>query len=149
MRFDDIPLDWTDFRLTFRQTADILRRFDALEAAEHEQLLALGRDGHALEPLVRRWYAATSGVDGPADDDARGRAPEGAPASLDQVLVLAMRPFLARCAEALAPRADLLAWAHGHCPVCGWEPDFAVIMPNAERRLICGRCVAQWAFGRR
>ncbi|HEX3703555.1 MAG TPA: formate dehydrogenase accessory protein FdhE [Vicinamibacterales bacterium] len=144
VRFDDIPLDWTDFRLTFRQTADILRRFEALDASEHEQILALGRDGNALEPLVRRWYAATSGVDGPGIDDARSRAPEGAPASLDQVLVLAIRPFLARCAEALMPRADLNSWAHGHCPVCGWEPDFAVIMPNAERRLICGRCVAHW-----
>jgi len=29
VRFTDIPLDWTDFRLTFRQTAEILRRFDA------------------------------------------------------------------------------------------------------------------------
>ena len=27
------------------------------------------------------------------------------------------------------------------------EPDFAVIMPDASRRLICGRCVAQWSFG--
>ncbi len=24
VRFDDIPLDWSDFRLTLRQTADIL-----------------------------------------------------------------------------------------------------------------------------
>jgi hypothetical protein len=29
LRFEDIPLDWTDFRLVFRQTADVLRRFDA------------------------------------------------------------------------------------------------------------------------
>src|SRR6185312_1542437 len=90
VRFDDIPLDWTDFRLTFRQTADILRRFDAIDAAEHEQILALGRDGNALEPLVRRWYTATSGVDGPEVDEARPRTPEGAPPSLDQVLVLAI-----------------------------------------------------------
>jgi FdhE protein len=148
VRFADIPLDWSDFRLAYRQTADILRRFEAIEPAEHEQILAMGRDGNALEPLVRRWYIATSGVDGPASDDARNRAPEGAPPSLDQVLVLAIRPFLARCAEVLTQRADLLAgWAHGHCPFCGWEPDFAVITPTADRRLICGRCVAQWAFG--
>jgi hypothetical protein len=144
VRFDDIPLDWTDFRLTFRQTADILRRFDAIDASDHEQILALGRDGNALEPLVRRWYTATSGVDGADAADAGSRAPEGAPPSLDQVLVLAIRPFLARCAEALMPREELRAWAQGHCPVCGWEPDFAAIMPNAERRLICGRCLAQW-----
>jgi Protein involved in formate dehydrogenase formation len=143
VRFGDIPLDWTDFRLTLRQTSDILRRFETLEQADYDQIVAFGRDG-GLEPLVKRWYEATSGVDG---GDPLARAPEGAPASLDQVLVIALRPFLARCAEVLMQRPDLPAWARGHCPFCGWEPDFAVIMPDASRRLICGRCVAQWSFG--
>jgi hypothetical protein len=144
VRFKDIPLEWSDFRLTFRQTADILLRFDALERADHDRIVALGRDGNALEPLVERWFEATSGVEPGADP--RHRAPADAPASLDQVLVLALRPFLARCAEALSQRVDLATWSHGHCPVCGWEPDFAVITPSAERRLFCGRCVAQWSF---
>jgi formate dehydrogenase formation protein len=144
VRFADIPLEWSDFRLTLRQTADILHRYEAIDRAEHEQILIMSRDGNALQPLVARWYAATSGVD---QADSRQRTPEGAPPSLDQVLVLSLRPFLARCAESLLQRADLSAWKHGHCPFCGWEPDFAVITPNAERRLICGRCLAQWAFG--
>ena len=55
-----------------------------------------------------------------------------APASLEQVLVLSIRPFLARCAEALQQRGDLPGWRHGHCPICGWEPDFAVITPHGE-----------------
>jgi Protein involved in formate dehydrogenase formation len=144
VRFADIPLEWSDFRLTLRQTADILLRFEAIERGDHERILALGRDGNALEPLVSGWYAASSGVDGDAD----GRVKEiaGAAPGLDQVLVLAMRPFLARCAEALAPQVDLERWTHGHCPICGWEADFAVITPGADRRLFCGRCVAQWAF---
>jgi hypothetical protein len=144
VRFADIPLEWSDFRLTFRQTADILHRFEALERADYQKIVAIGRDGNALEPVVRNWYEATSGIDGPAD--LRTRVPAEAPASIDQVLVLALRPFLARCAEALAKRTDLGAWTHGHCPFCGWEPDFAVITPTADRRLICGRCVAQWAY---
>jgi hypothetical protein len=144
VRFGDIPLDWTDFRLTFRKTADILHRFEALDAAEHQQILALAREGNALEPLVERWYAATSGADGA---DPRDRAPEGAPPNLDYVLALAMRPFLARCAEVLMQRPELATWSHGHCPCCGWEPDFAVVLPTGDRRLICGRCLAQWAFG--
>ena len=41
---------------------------------------------------------------------------------------------------------ELAPWQHGHCPFCGWEPDFAVITPHAERRLICGRCAAQWPY---
>jgi hypothetical protein len=141
VRFGDIPLEWSDFRLTLRQTADILRRFDALDADEHQRLLELSRDGNTLVPLVTDWYDATSGVDGP-----RGKRTDETLPNLDQVLLLAMRPFLARCAEALSQRADFSTWRHGHCPYCGWEPEFAVITPSADRRLICGRCLAQWAF---
>jgi hypothetical protein len=142
VRFGDIPLEWSDFRLTLRQTADILRRFDALEADEHQRILALARDGNTLEPLVTEWYDATSGVDGP-----RNKYADQALPNLDQVLLLAMRPFLARCAESLSQRENFSSWQHGHCPFCGWEPEFAAITPSADRRLICGRCLAQWAFG--
>jgi hypothetical protein len=144
VRFRDIPLEWSDFRLTLRQTADILMRYDALDRTDHDAIVAIGRDGNTLEPIVTRWYGATSGVDG--KPSASERQPADAPAALDQVLVLAMRPFLARCAEALSQRVDLTAWRHGHCPYCGWEPDFAVITPHADRRLICGRCTGQWGF---
>lgn len=144
VRFADIPLEWSDFRLTLRQTADILLRFEALERADHDRIVALSREGNALEPLVSGWYDASSGVNATVDPQAL-LIPD-APAGLDQVLVLALRPFLARCAEALAPQVDLGSWNHGHCPICGWEADFAVITPGAERRLICGRCVAQWSF---
>jgi FdhE protein len=144
VRFKDIPLEWSDFRLTFRQTADILRRFDALEPADYDAIVALSREGNALEPIVTNWYERTSGVE--ADTKAPKRADADMPQNLDQVILLALRPFLARCAEALAQRVDLSAWRHGHCPFCGWEPDFAVITPTADRRLICGRCTGQWAF---
>jgi hypothetical protein len=137
VRFGDIPLEWSDFRLTLRQTADILRRFDALEPPDHQQILTIGRDT-ALETLVSTWYNSAN----PGSPSAEGMTP-----ALEQVLVLAIRPFLARCAEALMQRVDLSAWAHGHCPFCGWEADFAVITPSADRRLICGRCLGQWAFG--
>jgi len=143
VRFGDIPLEWSDFRLSLRQTADILYRHEAMDRTDHEQILALSRDGNALEPLVRQWYFATSHAE---DSDPDSRAPAGAPVTLDQVLVLSLRPFLARCAEALLPRPEFSAWRHSHCPICGWEPDFAVITPSADRRLICGRCLGQWAF---
>ena len=142
VRFDDIPLDWTDFRLSLRQTASILHRFEAIDRAEHQHIEVLARDGNALQSLVTAWYAATSGVNG-----VKGvRHVDKATPNIDQLLVLSIRPFLARCAEVLGQRIDGAAWHHGHCPFCGWEPDFAVITPSADRRLICGRCSAQWAF---
>src|SRR6185503_10822842 len=52
VRFKDIPLAWTDFRLTLRQTADILRRFDTLERHDYERIVAIGRDADLLEPTV-------------------------------------------------------------------------------------------------
>ena len=142
VRFRDIPLEWSDFRLTFRQTADILHRFEALERADYDAIVAIGREANRLEPIVSSWYDATSRVDG----ESAARQTHEAPAAIDQVLVLALRPFLARCSEALSQRVDISSWHHGHCPFCGWEPDFAVITPTAERRLICGRCTGQWAF---
>jgi hypothetical protein len=142
VRFADIPLEWTDFRLAFRQTAEILHRYDAVDHDDYQRILALGRDGNSLEPVVAAWYGATSLAE---DQTPRQQAPEGEPPGLDQVLVLAIRPFLARCAEVLGQLTDFSEWRR-HCPFCGWEPDFAVITPGAERRLICGRCVAQWAF---
>jgi hypothetical protein len=143
VRFTDIPIEWSDFRLTFRQTADILHRFEALERKDYDAIVSIGRDGNTLEPIVTRWYQRTSGVD---DVPAAGGDGEESSAGLDQVLLLALRPFLTRCAEALGQRVDLSGWDHGRCPYCGWEPDFAVITPSADRRLICGRCTGQWAF---
>ena len=142
VRFGDIPLDWTDLRLTLRQTADVLHRLDTLERAEHQRILALSRDGNALERIVTDWYLETSGVDG---SQTQKRA-STTPPSLDQVLVLSLRPFLTRSVDALLQRVDLSAWRHGHCPFCGWEPDFAVITPSAKTRLVCGRCLGQWGF---
>lgn len=141
VRFEDIPLEWTDFRLALRQTAEALKRFDAVEPADYQEILGLVREGNALAPRVTAWYLSTSGVQGASSDG----APPGISSGVEEALVLAIRPFLARSVEALAQR-DLTAWRHSRCPYCGWEPDFAVITPAGDRRLICGRCLAQWAF---
>lgn len=142
VRFGDIPLDWTEFRLSLRQTADILHRHEALEKGDYEQILSIARSGNELEPVVTRWYEATSG----GSDGARSEALQVS-ADVSQVFAMAIRPFLARSAEALEQQTDFSAWERGQCPFCGWEPDFAVIAASGQRRLICGRCVAQWAFG--
>lgn len=142
VRFADIPMEWTDFRLSMRQTADILHRYESLDRDEHDQILTLARGGEPLAALVADWYDATSGVQGRRE----WRPTPGMP-SLPQVLTLAMRPFLARSAESLMPRTDLTRWQYGHCPFCGAEPDFATVTSSGERRLICGRCTAQWTFG--
>ena len=140
LEFKDIPIDWSDFRLMIRQTADILRRFETLETADYDRIQALARDGR-IEAVVATWYE-TAMV--PARRGTDARTPERE--LLDQVLLLAMRPFLARCAEALLPRLELSDWRQPSCPLCGGEPEFAFITPAADRLLICSRCTGQWRY---
>jgi hypothetical protein len=142
VRFEDIPLDWTDFRLAVRQNADALHRHEAIESTDYREILALGRDAERLEPLVRSWYESTGVA---ALPETPSKAPGLSP-GLEHVLVLSIRPFLARCAEVLAPPTGGFSSRVGRCPLSGWEPDFAAITPSGDRRLVCGRCLAQWAF---
>jgi len=154
LRFEDIPLDLTDLRLVVRQTADILRRFEALEEAETQGIQTLGRD-QALLTVVAEWYRiaaehhAAASVAGRAPDlprPAAARPPGVSSSTLDQVLTLAIRPFLSRCAETVQQRPELAIWQHPYCPLCGAEPELAVITPAAERHLICSRCSLRWKF---
>ena len=140
LRFDEVPLNWSDLRLMVRETAAIMRRFDALDDDVYRRVEVVGREANALEPLVEHWYNATA--------QPREPPPPGAPSleGLSEVLTLAMRPFLTRCAEAFVARADLSGWMRGTCPVCAGEPEFAVITPAADRLLICGRCAMRWKF---
>jgi hypothetical protein len=147
LRFEDIPLDPTDLRLMVRQTADVLRRFGALEESDYAKAQAAGRDMN-LTVLAGQWYRSAAERQMTA---AVGTPTVGAPAASDaemlqQVLALAMRPFLSRCAEVLQQRPELALWTHAHCALCAGEPDFSVITPAAERHLICSRCALRWKF---
>lgn len=143
LRFELLPLNWSDFRFILRETAATLQRHEAIEADEVRRVDALAREGNALEAVVQRWFAAisartaASGPPSTADAETSG---------LDHVFSLAMRPFLVRCAEAAQSRIDLSGWNWGYCPVCGGEPEFGAITPAADRLLICGRCTARWKF---
>ncbi|HLG53771.1 MAG TPA: formate dehydrogenase accessory protein FdhE [Vicinamibacterales bacterium] len=147
LRFENIPLDLTDLRLMVRQTADVLRRHGALEDADFQKAQTLGRDMD-LVTVVGQWYRkasdrqlAVAGI--PSLPPVADPTDEG---MMGQVLALAMRPFLSRCAEVLQQRPELAGWTHPHCALCGGEPELAVITPSADRHLICGRCTLRWKF---
>jgi len=153
LRFEDIPIELTDLRLIVRQTADILRRFDALDEAEYRRVQAVGRD-EGLLALVGDWYRATAerhataaaaSAPGSVSTPAAVR-PADVAGTVDQVLTLAIRPFLSRCAETVQQRPELVLWQHPFCPLCGADPELAVITPAAERHLICSRCGLHWKF---
>ena len=148
LRFEDIPLELTDLRLMVRQTADVLRRHGALEDADYQKVHTIGRDMKLLA-IAGQWYRSVAESHAVA---AIGTGSQPAAAGTDdaamigQVLALAMRPFLSRCAEVLQQRSELALWTHPYCALCGGEPELAVITPAAERLLICGRCTLRWKY---
>ena len=149
LRFEDIRIEPTDLRLLVRQIAEVLHRHGALEDADSRRVQAIGRDMNVLE-VAGRWYNAAAqrhaepaiGIAHYASTDAGSKTDE----ALDQVLSLALRPWLSRCAEVVQQRTELALWTHPHCPLCGGEPDLAVITPAAERHLVCGLCTLRWKF---
>ena len=135
--FDHLPIDWSDVRFLLRATASAMRTHDAIEEPDFRRIDALGRDASRLPVVLRSWYDAARPGGSAIDPDGAG---------LEGVLQQAMRPILTRCADAILARTNLAGWRHHICPLCGGEPDLAVITPAAERLLICGRCAAKWLF---
>ena len=150
LRFEDIRIESTDLRLLVRQIADVLHRHAALEDTDYQRIQAIGRDMNLLD-VAGQWYHAAAqrhavaaiGIPHRSTPTDAGSTTDEA---LDQVLALALRPWLSRCAEVLQQRPELALWTHTHCALCGAEPDLAVITPAAERHLICSRCTLRWKF---
>jgi formate dehydrogenase maturation protein FdhE len=132
LRFEHLKIDWSDLRFLVRAVSAAMRTHEALDQADVRAIDAISRDAERLPAVVQRWY--------------EGRGGEPAAEGLDTVLLQAMRPFLTRASDAILARLDMDAWTRGTCPVCGGEPDLAVITPAADRLLICGRCLARWRF---
>ena len=137
LKFEHVPVEWGDFRFLLRATASAMRTHEALEPSDVRRVEDLSRDTTRLPAAVRAWYEATGSNATPLPADAAG---------LEPVFQQAMRPFLTRSAEAIMARHDLSTWKQGTCPLCGGEPELAVITPAADRVLICGRCSARWRF---
>jgi formate dehydrogenase maturation protein FdhE len=137
LQFEQLPVDWSDLRFLLRGTAAAMRNHDALDEADFRRVEALARDAEHLADIVRTWYESPRPGAPPLSPEAAG---------LETVLQQAMRPFLTRASDAVMARSDFAAWTKGFCPLCGAEPDLAVITTAAHRLLICSRCAARWKF---
>ncbi|MCL4845250.1 MAG: formate dehydrogenase accessory protein FdhE [Acidobacteria bacterium] len=144
LRFSDLPVDWSDVRFALRETLDLLHRAEVIEPSDYRRLSALLRDGQTLPVVVGDWFEATR------THAARWPILDEAPttdAALDHLLVTGLKPFLARCAEAIGPRLDLEQWQRGVCPMCGGEPEIGVLPADGRgRQVACGRCGLRWPF---
>jgi formate dehydrogenase maturation protein FdhE len=139
IEFDDIAFDWSDARRLVRDAADLLKRFELVDTAEATAMTTVVRDAAALPALLRVWY------DRPLADVATPHDGLAASPGAGQVCLVAMRPYLARCAAAVQASLEQLSEPSLACPVCAGEPDFTVWAARG-RQLICSRCTARWSY---
>ena len=137
LRFEHLKIDWNDIRFLVRAVAAAMRTHEALEPGDLQKVETIARDADRLPLVIRDWYVSSGPGASPASADVEG---------LETVLLQAMRPILTRAADAILARLETTPWQRGVCPVCGAEPDLAVITPAADRLLICSRCLARWRF---
>jgi FdhE protein len=123
-----------------RSLADAMRTHDAMDREDTRRVDALERDPERLKGAFRNWYEQAR----PAE--AGGGEVSAEVAGLEPLLLQAMRPFLARSADAVMARTIFSSWHRGWCPLCGGEPDLSIITAAAERLLVCSRCLLRWRF---
>ena len=141
LRPQDITVDWDTFTHLYRQVCQIAARHRPDLSEQFELLLTLlDDDPDSLRAsLVIYLDGGCLEVEGEKE---RGKV-------LAFVLYHSLRPFLLRYAHALAPVVQPERWRRGNCPVCGGEPDLAVLdEESGARRLICSRCDTEWTFPR-
>jgi hypothetical protein len=148
LTWDLLPLEWSEFRAVLRETLEALLRSGDLEPSASQYLTGLAREGNRLPVFLEAWFRnRIEGRPLPHAHDGRpGELPRIDDAVLDSPLALAFRPFLARCAEAVAPHLVLDEWARGTCPLCGGEPELSIVSYPSNRLLLCGRCSLRWPF---
>lgn len=135
VEFDDIAFEWSDTRRLVRDAAEVLLRFELIEREEANRTNEIVRDAAALPALLRRWYDAPVGE----------VAGEPLAAAVSQICLVAMRPYLARCAAAMQTIVQGATGARVSCPVCSGEADFTVWSASG-RSLVCARCTGRWPF---
>jgi hypothetical protein len=138
--FEEVTFDVVELRGLFRQLVDVLRRYEIVEASDHDELQHLVRGGHPDADDLRGWFENRVR----RDRSASWIPPHGE--TFTQVLELAAKPFVERAGESLRSRLDLAAWTRPYCPVCGGEAEMGSLGPAGEHRLHCGTCAASWLF---
>jgi hypothetical protein len=139
--FDDLCLDWSLLQSVFKEVTtlfagypEVLRESSGLDGADPRPNLS--------KEAARAWY-----------DGTRLPLPKAAGGTSEALLALVIhatfRPFLIRHSEALLNRVNLESWRRSYCPICGGNPDFALLdKERGARQLVCSRCDTEWPFPR-
>jgi FdhE protein len=140
--FDDLVLDWSLLQSVFEEVTALFASYSDILREMPESLRDTTLSLSLSKEAARAWY-----------DGTRLPLPKATDGASEALLVLVIhgtfRPFLIRHSEALLNRVNLESWRRSHCPICGGNPDFALLdKERGARQLVCSRCDTEWPFAR-
>lgn len=139
LQFQELDVDWKRYGHLLAQVAKVLRKYDVLSREDAKALEKASEDESLLARTVRSLYETDHAA-----------APEGiGPGQFGMAAMIALWPFLSRCATELSPLVQKWTWTRNVCPVCGGLPDFGYLEKDEGARwLLCSRCDTAWLYRR-
>ena len=147
LTFDQLGIEPEPFaRLVEQIGAVLVRHNPAGETDRHEQ----PAPSEEMVALARQVFETWDTLTAPKLD---AKYEPGAHAEPDHLPMLAvgfaLAPYLQRAAELILPCLDLSLWAEGFCPICGGQPNLALLeQSRGARQLFCSRCDGSWIYRR-
>jgi hypothetical protein len=140
--FDDLAIDWSLLQNAFDEVTALFAGYSDVLRAVPENRGGTGPRLSLSQEVAHAWYEGD-----------RLPLPKAASDSDEALLTLiihgAFRPVLIKHSEALLKLVNLEQWRRGYCPICGGNPDFALLdKERGGRWLVCSRCDTEWPFQR-
>lgn len=145
LTFDQLGLEAEPFARMVARVMEVIVRYNPNWEAAHEEwaparLMALAQE------IFESWETLTA----PKPASRGGKAGESwSDHPIALAVGFALSPHLQLASEVVSPHLNLDLWAQGHCPICGGQPNFALLdVERGARRLLCSRCNSLWPYGR-
>jgi hypothetical protein len=145
LTFGQLALEADSFAQSVAQITDVLLRHNPTWQVDREawrpgELLTLAR------MVFETWGTLTAPGAGTRQEGGDEAWPD-----YPQALAVgfSLAPYLQRASEVILPHLDLNFWSQGYCPICGGQPNFAVLEETrGARQLMCSRCNSLWNYQR-
>lgn len=131
LRPEELEVDWEAFAQLCEEICHIASQHQPELGEELERIRAFLGSYPDKRSLVVD-YLRDGPVEGVEETGLNGEL-------LAFVLNNALDPFLRAHPEVLAPLVDDHLWYHGRCPVCGGQPDFALLEGDRAPGISCAR----------
>ncbi len=140
--FDELDLDWSLLQATFVEVTSAFAKHPKLFGPAPKSLVEIGGHHQYLKEAVRAWYKMTRLPTAVVPDGVNE-------CLLEDIIQATLKPFLAGYSKVLLSSVNQERWRRGYCPICGGNPDFALLDKEyGARWLVCSRCDTEWLFQR-